>query len=265
MNQVSLWQRLGRALTGNALVSAPAVWGKLPVHGDFVHHRCPAVERDAWHAWVNAIWPSRPPALRDKSARSQAGWITLDAPRPERRWQDLPVAFVLPPGALPFAPAHHVQGVLTPSVDKVGRSCPFIVYQQASRAWVQRQWTAAHAQDGRHMLFWWSRLVLRAVQGDALPQWLQRLDAMWVAQAPGWAQWLGAPPARMDNTRMQDALGQLPQADPAQDLRGVYHLPWADWPQRCWDEPPAAAFWTQDAQGGYVQAANSLQQLWGRA
>lgn len=266
MKKDSLLQRLGRALTGRSLVSEPAVWGKLPAYGDFVHHRCPAAERDAWHAWVDVVWASRPQAPRDKPLRSQAGWIELEAPRPERRWQDMPVAFVLPPGALPFAPMHHVQGVLVPSFDKVGRSCPFIIYQQVSRAWMKRQWADAHAQDGQDMLFWWSRLVLRAVQGDALPEWLARLDAMWACHAPGWAQWLGASPGRADSQRMQDFLAPLHKPDPAEVLRGVYHLPWADWPARCLRErQPTAAFWTQDAQGGYVQAGESLQQLWGRA
>ena len=116
------------------------------------------------------------------------------------------------------------------------------------------------------MLFWWSRLVLRAVQGDALPQWLQRLDAMWAAQAPGWAQWLGAPPHQVDGARLQGLLAPLEIDVPTPGWRGVSHLPWADWPERCLRaQRPQAAFWTQDAEGGYLQAGESLLQLWGRA
>lgn len=262
--------QLGQRLTHRSLASWPAVWGKVPSQGDFVHHRATLPERQAWQDWVETIWSQRPqpmPAVRTKAQPAAADWHSLDVVRPARRLAEVPIAFVLPPGSLAFAPSHHVQGVMVPSTDKVGRACPFIIYQSVSAAWIQRQWPADMQADGKTQLFWWARLAWQAVHGDLLLRdWLEHLDALWALQAPGLAQWMGAGPNPTDRSEIAQLLGGDRPDDPAFNLRGVYHLPWADWPARALRmDQPEAAFWTQDAQGGYVQAGTNLLQLWGRA
>lgn len=264
-----LFQLLGRSLASKTLAGAPSVWGKLPGQGDFFHHRADMSHRQDWQQWVEAVWSLCPaPAPVDK-LRRRAGavdWMQLEAVKPVRRLHQVPIAFVLPPGTLPFSPSQFVQGVMVPSHDKVGRACPLIVYQRVSPVWMQRLWQPEIPTDGLTQLFWWARLAWQAVQPDVqLAPWLQRLDAMWALQAPALAQWLGGPASVVSVPSMQAIVGPDRLGDPAYDLRGVYHLPWADWPERCLRRhQPVAAFWTQDGQGGYVQAAPDLAELWGR-
>jgi type VI secretion system protein ImpM len=258
---------LGHWLARKSLATPPSVWGKLPSQGDFVHHRAGMVERQAWQAWVeaNGAWPEPVRPARKEPGRTD--WLSLDVARPERRLHQVPIAFVMPPGSLPFAPTQHVQGVMLPSADKVGRACPFIIYQKVSPLWLRMAWQNDAPSHGMTLMYWWARLAWQAVGGDlSLADWLQRLDALWAMHEPGIGQWLGANPPSPDEAQVRQVLGADRVDDPAIELRGVYHLPWADWPERVLrPRQPVAAFWTQDAQGGYVQAATSLQQLWGRA
>ena len=258
---------LGHWLTRKSLASPPSVWGKLPSQGDFVHHRAGMAERQAWQAWVEANGSWREPVRPARKAQERTDWVSLDAARPQRRLHQVPIAFLMPPGGLPFAPSQHVQGVMLPSADKVGRACPFIIYQKVSPLWVRMAWHNDVPNDGHTLLYWWARLAWQAMGGDlSLAEWLQRLDALWAMYEPGIAQWLGATPARPEQAQVRQVLGPDRLDDPAIELRGVYHLPWADWPERVLRQrQPIAGFWTQDVQGGYVQAATSLQQLWGRS
>lgn len=268
MGWADLKAQLRRAINQRVGVAPPAVWGKVPTQGDFVSHRACVAEREAWQRWVEQVWPLRPqpaPAMARPRAPGQR-WMQLDAVPVVRRLHQVPVAFVMPPGRLSFAPSQFVQGVLVASTDKVGRACPLIVYQKVSPGWMRRLWQPCGQDHGRTPLYGWARLAWQAVQPDTVwSDWLAQLDGLWQLQAPGLAQWWGAPITALDTGRAEQVIGAARDDDPAHGLRGVYHLPWADWPERVLKRTdPVATFWTQDAQGGYVQAGTSLMQLWGR-
>lgn len=263
-------QILGRLVTRGRLASPPSVWGKLPSQGDFVHHRCPLAERQAWQNWVDSIWPQRPPARPSGASRSRleaTQWISLDTVSPAQRLHEVPIAFVMPPMSLPSASAHYLQGVMLPSKDKVGRACPLIIYQKNSPAWMHRAWHPHAEINGQNLLFWWARLAWQATRMDVnLSQWFSQLDAVWAMHEPGVKQWLGAGARVPDGQALHKLLGPLDPEDPGAHMRGVRHLPWTDWPERILRESePVPAFWTQDAEGRYVQAASSLAQLWRQA
>lgn len=265
-----IWHLMGRWLGRRSLATAPSVWGKLPSQGEFVHHRCPVAEQQAWRHWTDTFWPQRTATQPSGAARARpdaSTWVRLEAVPPSQRLHEVPIAFVLPPGALPFAPTQYLQGVMLPSKDKVGRACPLIIYQKASPAWMRRTWHRNTEANGQNLLFWWSRLAWQALRQDvALPEWFARLDAVWALHEPGMAQWFGAAARVVHAPPLHTLLGPLEPEDPAIHMRGVYHLPWADWPERSLRSTlPLSAFWTQDAQGGYVQAASSLAKLWRQA
>jgi len=264
----SLWQKLGTSLTQGTLVSPPAVWGKLPGQGDYVHHRCSMAERQAWHQWVQTTWPHRNASHTGrKNPPPDAGWMHLSPQADESAQYQLPVAFVLPAGTLPFATRHCVQGVLLQSQDKVGRSCPLIIYQRVSPGWMQRLWAGSKpAMGGQDLLFWWAQLAVRAVHGDSpWNEWLELLDPVWSAHAPGLPHLLGAAPSRADATTMWSLVGPAAISDPASHFHGVAHWPWADWPERALrPNRPTPVFWTQDDEGRYVHVNDSLSKLWRR-
>jgi type VI secretion system protein ImpM len=162
---------------------------------------------------------------------------------------------------------------MIPSEDKIGRACPFIVYQQVSRSWLARTWArddtrASEAAAGQHLLYWWARVAARmhGTESD-FAQCCQAVDAVWHHHAPGWSQLMGAAPAALAGDQVQHALGPYrlrDEADAAWGLQGVQQLPWRNWPERAWSAPaPQAAFWQQDMRGAYVNAADNLLDLWG--
>ncbi|WP_295523034.1 type VI secretion system-associated protein TagF [uncultured Pseudacidovorax sp.] len=248
-------------LMGLGSVTEPAIWGKLPAHADFVRSRVRHGESDGWTHW-----------LADVKAPSG------DAGKPTGMRGGVPVAFLLPPGALPFATRRFVLGVIAPSVDRVGRRHPLLVYQLARAAWVIRHFTPPRSRD---WLFWLARAV--ALHGQrAAPADIQSLQA-WVQglwQLHDLAQATPRPlprgePGETSSRLSQDAIfeheaecfldaraGVAPVDGVASSLQGVRCFPWVDWPQRLVGPRPAAAFWQQDARGGYVNAADGLQQLW---
>ncbi len=230
-------------LEGSPLATAPAVWGKLSEHGDFVHHRCSPAERRAWAEWV------------------QSAWLTPARVEPRHR---LPVAFVLPVNTLPFAPHHLVQGVLIASRDRVGRTCPLVIFQRVSPDWFRRLWVDPQPAGTQGLLFWCARLAVQAVQGQRTWADLRHaLDALWPAHAPGWLERLGRAPRSLPPAVLQALLGSPGAQDPAAGFQGVEHLPWTDWPERLLRQPDSRpAFWSQDLQGRWVHAADSLAQLW---
>lgn len=273
---------LCRTLTQRTLAQPPSVWGKLPAYGDYVHHNVSLSAQEAWHEWVQSYWHRRPVSRSAVAARGGTGadgWmhVTQAPARPDL--SDVPVAFVLPPGHLPHMDDVFVQGVMVPSEDKVGRACPLIIYQTVHRLWMQRTWAspwgpARHApvhQDrsqGRHLLYWWARLAAHARQHPGLfPALVTAVEQVWLLHEPGWRNLVGAQ-ARPASSAALEVLVQQFGASAGQDaagaLRGVSHLPWADWPERTLRvTEPLAAFWMQDAEGGYVQASDKLLQLWG--
>lgn len=271
---------LSRSLSQRWLAQSPHIWGKLPSHGDYLRYRVSPAQAQGWKTWVDQIWHLRPArqGLPGKASptpqqvQSPFGWMQLEAPRGQVDLSVVPVAFVLPPGTLAFSPKQHVQGVMIPSEDKIGRACPFIVYQQVSRSWLARSWArdGAHGCDtpGQHLLYWWARVAARmhGTESD-FAQCCQAVDAVWQRHAPGWAQLMGASPAAVAQDQIEHALGPYrlrDEADVAWGLKGVQQLPWRNWPERAWSAPvPQSAYWQQDMRGAYVNAADNLLDLWG--
>lgn len=232
-------------------VTPPAIWGKLPGHADFVRSGVRHGESEAWMPWL--AQQSRN-AGADVTARAVA----------------VPVAFVLPPGTLAFAPRRFVLGVIAPSIDKVGRHWPVLVYQLAHARWAQSHFEAQLRQP-LDWQFWLARAVARHTRADGAAE-LQALEqtvsALWREQLrEGRAQSEGG--EERHHQRMQAALdrwaGPAPGNDPAAHLHGVRYLPWPDWPRRLLGPRSESAFWQQDAEGRFVGAGNRLQKLWGGA
>lgn len=239
------------------LVTPPAIWGKLPSHADFVRSGMRHGESEGWQPWL--AQQSRT-AGADATARAVA----------------VPVAFALPPGTLAFARRRFVLGVIAPSMDRVGRYHPLLVYHLAHPGWVARHFEAQLRQP-RDWQFWLARAVARhtCANGAADIQALERtVQALWRLQAPqrtaprrGGSDDAEGPAeqrCRQAQALLDQVGGPAPANDPAAQLHGVRHLPWADWPQRLLRTRAESAFWQQDAAGRFVNAANRLQNMWGR-
>jgi len=239
-------------LIGHRLITPPAIWGKLPSHADFVRSRMRHGEAEAWEPWLAEVGRLDP---------TRVGVLP-------------PVAFVLPPGLLAFAPARFVIGVVTPSIDRVGRRHPLLVYQLASRLWMKRHFeqSTAHPQD---WLFWLARALARctgAAGGGDLRTLEQIVQGLWQAHAPSAVELWRAPRLSPDDLVQRDHAVQamLDQAampaladDPVTTLRGVRFFPRADWPMGMLRGSGQGVFWQQDAAGGYVDFATRLPMLWG--
>ena len=263
------------------LAQSPHIWGKLPSHGDYLRYRVLPDQAQGWKTWIDKVWHLRPlqqvrsglSSPKHKQAQAKAGWMQLDAPHAHPDLGVVPVAFVLPPGALSFSPKQYVQGVMIPSEDKIGRASPFIVYQQVSRNWLARTWARNNTENlvaapGQNLLYWWARIAARmhGTQSD-FAHCCQAVDAVWQLHAPSWPQLMGAAPTILPSDQVQHALGPYrlrDEADCAWGLQGVQQLPWHNWPDRiCAAASPQAAFWQQDMHGAYVNAADNLLDLWG--
>jgi type VI secretion system protein ImpM len=241
-------------LIASSLVTPPAIWGKLPAHADFVRSRMRHGESEGWRPWL---------AEKGRLARSNRG-------------ADVPVSFVLPPGVLSFASRRFVIGVITPSLDKVGRVHPLLVYQLAHQRWVMAHFGQDEAMP-RNWLFWLARAVARhtAVPAEADLHALERtVHGLWLGHAPRLRDLLAMGRQRERNASLQgqaalahaDALDRLagpaPQNDPGAALRGVRFFPRMDWPSGLQRGRGEGVFWQQDTAGGYVNASSRLPTFW---
>lgn len=248
------------------LVTQPAIWGKLPAHADFVSSGVRVGERDGWEAWL-AAQPHRTPERRAPASAA------------------LPAAFVLPPGALPFAPRRFVVGVIARSFDRTGRPHALLVYQLAHRRWLIRHFEK-HAAYPHDWFFWLARAVARhaGLFEAADIRALERATSeLWRLHSPNATQLLppicraeADPVALVSRSRalLDRLMGASAQDDLARRLAGVRFLPWPDWPDRLCEARRAAtfqlpgarrfegAFWQQDDAGGFVNAAVRLEALW---
>lgn len=239
-------------LIASRLITPPAIWGKLPGHADFVRSRMRHGESEGWQPW-----------LAQQGRLDSAGTGAA-----------LPAAFVLPPGTLDFARHRFVIGVITPSMDKVGRQHPLLVYHLAHPRWIKAHFDK-QALQSHDWLFWLARAVARhtGTQDTSDVQALERtVQRLWRLHAPDMRQLWGraATPVESPEKRrhlVQGLLDQLtgpaPSDDPAAQLRGVRFFPWADWPQRLYRARGEGTFWQQDAAGGYVNVAARLPMLRG--
>jgi type VI secretion system protein ImpM len=86
------------------------IYGKLPMHGDFIHRNLSPSFLSAWDEWLQ---------LYIASAREQIGeeWLNIYLTSPIWR-------FTLSSGVID---EHHWSGIMLPSVDQVGRYYPFSI------------------------------------------------------------------------------------------------------------------------------------------
>jgi len=223
----------------------PAIWGKLPDHADFVRSGVRHGEAEAWMLWL---------AQQGFDAKSGAA----------ARSMSTPVAFVLPAGVLAFARRRFVFGVMAPSIDKVGRSHPLVIYQQAHPRWAMRHFEAQLEQP-RNWQFWVARAMARHARTQdhaGFPSLEGAVRALWEESRKAEKNRLAQRTRRME-ALLHRWLGPPPENDPAAKLHGVRHLPWADWPHRLQGAHAESAFWQQDAEGRFIGAANRLHKLWG--
>lgn len=235
-------------------ITPPAIWGKLPNHADFVRSGMRHGELEAWASWLDGQAPN---AGADASAKAVA----------------LPAAFVLPPGTLAFARRRFVLGVIAPSIDRVGRHHPLLVYQQAHPRWVLKHFEVQLRQPCDWQ-FWLARAVARhtraegpadlaAIESTVKALWRDQRHAPAAARTPACGEFEAVVRVRRTQGLLDQWAGAAPQDELGGQLHGVRYLPWADWPQRLSGACVESAFWQQDAHGRFVGAANRLQKLWG--
>lgn len=265
---------LKRAIASQ-LVTRPSIWGKVPAHADHVSSRVRKGEREGWEHWLRVQSPNSPdPAGAPPSA-------------------GLPVAFVLPPGALQFASRRFVVGVIARSMDRLGQPHALVVYQKAHPRWLFQHF-AKHADHPHDWFFWLARALARhaglfeAADIHALER---ATDELWHLHAPNArhflpSQWRASadPVALASRSRalLDRLMGVTAQDDPGRRLSGVRFLPWADWPGcigisrsvradteagrteasgiqnvECFE----GVFWQQDDAGGFVNASVRLTAL----
>ncbi len=289
-------------------VSPPAIWGKLPTHADYLQHGVRSDEVQGWQRWLaGQLRPQPTPCSAGKRLRRDEQWSALEPERYKPAPSSIPVAFVLPAGAVALTPPACVLGVIANSCDRLGREHPMLVYQRCNARWLQHCFASTGGSgeaatafddtsirlDQQTWLFWLARLVSRyaaapeeaaslreaddrtaAVTGVDMAETgvvTAGLDAavaqLWSHYAPGWAQKIGIARARPTWMDMHALIGGIAPAracDAADDLHGVGHLPWADWPARLGEPNMQPVFWQQDAYGGYVGASRRLADLWER-
>lgn len=255
-------------LTRRWLAGPWSIWGKLPNHADFLRHRTSAAQARDWQHWAGATWNQRP-AAHAAQQRHAAIWHAVDGASPEPRrtradLADLPVAFVMQPGTLRFAPRRCVRGVVMASSDALGRACPLVFFQAVAPVWLRRLWCCGRPlRPESDVLYWLSRVAARALaSGSDWTALTRAVDALGEGFRRDGRPGAVPPREALETLLRQHGLGEA--NDAAAHLQGVAHMPWADWPQRIVRaRAPANAFWQQDAHGGYINAGESLIQLGG--
>jgi type VI secretion system protein ImpM len=253
------------------MISTPTLWGKYPSHADYVGIRVKGEESHAWHAWCTQnLYPADQSKLTHPHLNHQQ---FLDSEH-QKNLQQIPVSFVLPPKTMSFCPKYYLIGVMVWSKDRIGRNHPLIVYQQASKSWIQQQWIK---KDSLHIrkdwLFWLSRLVHECTKHMYISdntheehrpeKLLSFIDLLWKHFEPGWKQSLGFPLPSPTEHVCQEILHRFRAShEKTFSLRGVPFLPWVDWPQSLMRENIDAFFWQQDDQGLYLGASHSLTDIW---
>lgn len=241
-------------LLASSSITPPAIWGKLPAHADFVGSGLSTRHRAAWGAWLAAQGD------------------TVLVPDGTDAAVALPTAFVLPPGALPFAPRRFVVGAVAASSDRHGRPHPLLIYHEAHPRWVARHF-ARQAREPNDWFFWLARTITRhsSLSDAADIRTLERMVmALWRLHAPTWLEvasggrhGVAAPAPTRVQALLDRIAGPVRDDDPGRHFWGVRYLPWTDWPQRLRRHPGESAFWQQDARGRYVNASDRLDTLWG--
>jgi len=236
-----------RGLTHLCVAREPSVWGKWPTHGDYIRHNVSHEQAEFWLQWTADYWHRRPSS------------------------PNIPVAFIFPPRTTPFAGDYFVQGVIASSEDKVGRSCPLVIFQEVTHREMSRMWPLQVEvpidQHGRHLLYWWARIAAHAKTAIDFSKLMEVIDLVWHIYEPSFLEILGVTTKLNDSRDLERLLNDFvapSMCDDAVKLKGVRRLPWTDWPSRVLRQSnPISAYWMQDSRGGYICAGDEFLKLWG--
>lgn len=227
--------------------SPPALWGKLPSHGDFVRYNLRFHWDEAIKEWIRHTFT--PLAHHHHTQPSLMGHAGM------------PWCFILPPGHLKCEQEEYIIGVWIASSDKLGRQYPFIMMQTVSASWIQ-SYIAHHELMPRDWLFRASRSIARAVymlphqpESDPIHALIQELENTWQYYQPRWTQLMqrsAAPSAQADAMPLPD----MHPDDFAAHLTGVRHMPQRTLLQDILTHP-RALFWQQDLDGRYTMISHT--------
>ncbi|HCA3633227.1 TPA: DUF2094 domain-containing protein, partial [Salmonella enterica subsp. enterica serovar Choleraesuis] len=151
-----------------AVVSAPAMFGRLPDQSDYVRWRVGAEEGRIWQDWLNRqtwVGSGRHIVLPEGQTTDEErdGWMHL-SPRgehdmPASEHHPLPWSFVMSPGFLPMGgTTDWLTGVLMASRDSVGRPWPLVIYQRCGREWLDES-----LQETQGWLYWLARMAAQHI------------------------------------------------------------------------------------------------------
>lgn len=246
-----------RSLLPRLTATSPAIWGKLPSHGDYVRYnvryQCDAeLKRWIQQEFIPLDNQHRPAV---PSSMAHAG---------------LPWCFILPPGYLSFAPKDYVMGVWITSSDKLGRQYPLVMMQTASRQWIKQHF-APHIHEPNNWLFLAARILAKAVYidknkpavsaQDQLIDLTHKIDFVWNLCKPSWRSFGKRHYQRMSFTEINDMIGLPHPDDFIHQLDGVRYLPWSDWTERLLGDIPQPLFWQQDLSGRFVAASSNMHHI----
>lgn len=240
-----------------------ACFGKLPSHGDFVRHRAGGAGVQALDAWLQRG------VLHAQQRLGRGLDAAFDAAGP--------TCFLIDPPA----GAHVLAGALQPSRDRVGRRYPFLVAVEVERRRVDGRripaWPARYDAFFAEAAATVSEAVEGRLEGEALPQRLQRLHALFedtpflvdyqhrLHDAKAWALWTrtwGSPEDGRKYVLLKN-LAEVFAAARGQTPRLPLRFPLAPAPERldvsfwleaCWrlaPRPPEqlALFWAAPREG----------------
>ena len=160
-------------LIPQAPLSPPSLWGKVPVHGDFVTHNAQSDDCAAWQQWFerhplhqivsNANVELHTPNLRQRSA----GWLHLEVEPQEKKLEVGVWGFALPPNTLPNT--RHIPdgavliGAMAESCDKVGRIHPLVIWSALQPEALEQ------LNQPLHWPYWLARLLAQHVPPISRP------------------------------------------------------------------------------------------------
>lgn len=146
----------------------PGVYGKLPMHGDFIHRNLPSTFISSWDEWLQ---------LYIAGSKEKMGEEWLDIYLTSPIWR-----FVLSAGVIDV---NHWAGIMLPSVDQVGRYYPFSIVMPVASNLNPLEYISLHVE-------WFERLedlALQALENEVLVDDLvDEINSIELKFSPGYAK-----------------------------------------------------------------------------
>lgn len=219
------------------MIPAPSCLGKLPLHGDFLRIRVQQAQKAKLDQWF---------ASRTKPL-NKANTAASGTEQPVSPW-----CFVIHGSLLGTSRHLMAIGVLFDSMDKIGRSYPFIMYQFVPKRWLMHQ-----LKEPENWLKTLRDLALQCARKDS-KQLDEMLKKLWEAYKPEWRDffWLQNSRQRSSSQQQAQQLFKLWQGQvtttKTSELNGVTNPPWQDWPRAVVAENNGSFWWRLDDKGHYL-------------